>query len=122
MDSKRVQKLRLAMSSPMNFLAVIGELEGNPEIFSAEKGNHGLKFIFTFARNADLVPLDLGLDFEFPVLYGFYDIFSFFLWNAHLECDLLTDHPSQGLFHGHPEKRRHWFPLAAGGNDDQLPG
>jgi hypothetical protein len=59
-----------------NFLAVIGELERNAEVFFAEKGNHGLKFIFAFAYNPDLVPLDLGLDLEF-VVSDYLDILAF---------------------------------------------
>src|SRR5258708_905419 len=71
--------------------AVVGELQIDPKIFSAQRRDDGLQVVAIFARYSHSIALNACLHLLFRVLDDAHNFLGFFSWNALLEADLLAN-------------------------------
>src|SRR5439155_3917720 len=88
---------RPAVATPL--LPVVGELHVDAEVGVLQHAHDGLQVVLVLARDADLVPLDGGLDLELAALDDLHDLAGLLRGDALLQRDGLPRGPAQGLLH-----------------------
>ena len=68
-------------------LSIIHKLEINAKVLLLKKCDDGLKLVFAFTLNPDMVAVNLSLGFKLVFLHPFHDGLGFFINDAALNGD-----------------------------------